>query len=154
MLIPLVKTPLKDTSFPLIPNFSHCNWVTSCSGDIRVSTLCKKLAETCDYLAKCLCWNQMSWKSVARSPVYNFCNSTAPVFSAQCLALWFQSLVLHVFNELAQMAKNLPAVQEAQVWSLGWEAPLGKGMPGKSHGQRRLQPTDYGVAKSGTRLSD
>ena len=26
------------------------------------------------------------------------------------------------------MAKNLPAVQETQVQSLGWEDPLGKGM--------------------------
>ena len=28
----------------------------------------------------------------------------------------------------AQMAKNLPAVQETWVWSLGWEDPLKKGM--------------------------
>ena len=26
------------------------------------------------------------------------------------------------------MAKNLPAMQETQVWSLGWEDPLEKGM--------------------------
>ena len=29
---------------------------------------------------------------------------------------------------LAQMIKNLPAVQEAGVWPLGWEEPLEKGM--------------------------
>ena len=29
---------------------------------------------------------------------------------------------------MAQMAKNLPAMQETQVQSLGWEDPLGKGM--------------------------
>ena len=29
---------------------------------------------------------------------------------------------------MAQMVKNLPAVQETQVWSLGWEGPLEKGM--------------------------
>ena len=29
---------------------------------------------------------------------------------------------------LAQMVKNLPAMQETQVWSLGWEDPLEKGM--------------------------
>ena len=28
----------------------------------------------------------------------------------------------------AQMANNLPAMQETQVWSLGWEDPLEKGM--------------------------
>ena len=27
----------------------------------------------------------------------------------------------------AQMVKNLPAIQETQVWSLGWEDPLAKG---------------------------
>ena len=29
---------------------------------------------------------------------------------------------------VAQMVKNLPAILEAQVRSLGWEAPLEKGM--------------------------
>ena len=29
---------------------------------------------------------------------------------------------------VAQMEKNLPAMQETQVWSLGWEYPLEKGM--------------------------
>ena len=29
---------------------------------------------------------------------------------------------------VAQMVKNLPAMQEAQVPFLGWEDPLGKGM--------------------------
>ena len=29
---------------------------------------------------------------------------------------------------LAKMVKNLPAMQEAQIWSLGWEDPLEKGM--------------------------
>ena len=55
----------------------------------------------------------------------------------------------------AQTAKNLPAIQETQVWSLGREDPLEKGMaiqstilawripwteePGESHGQRSLE---------------
>ena len=29
---------------------------------------------------------------------------------------------------MAQMVKNLPAVQETRVWSLGWEDPLEKEM--------------------------
>ena len=29
---------------------------------------------------------------------------------------------------MAQAVKNLPAIQETQVWSLGWEDPLKKGM--------------------------
>ena len=43
------------------------------------------------------------------------------------------------------MVKNLPAMQETQVQSLGWEDPLEKGwqptpvfLPGESHGQRSL----------------
>ena len=32
------------------------------------------------------------------------------------------------WGELAQMVKNLPAVQETWIWSLGWEDPLEKGM--------------------------
>ena len=28
----------------------------------------------------------------------------------------------------AQTVKNLPAMQQIQVWSLGWEDPLGEGM--------------------------
>ena len=46
---------------------------------------------------------------------------------------------------VAQMVKNLPAMQETQVQSLGWEDPLEEGMqttpaflPGEFHGQKSL----------------
>ena len=60
---------------------------------------------------------------------------------------------LHV----AQMVKNLPAVQETQVQSLGWEDRLEKEMathsrilPGKSHGQRSLVDcSQWGHKESG-----
>ena len=46
---------------------------------------------------------------------------------------------------MAQMVKNLPAMQETWIQSLGWEDALEKEMathstflPGKSHGQRSL----------------
>ena len=46
---------------------------------------------------------------------------------------------------VAQMVKNLPAMQETWVRSLGWEDPLEKEMattpgslPGEFHGQRSL----------------
>ena len=46
---------------------------------------------------------------------------------------------------MAQLVKNLPAVQEAWVQFLGWEDPLEEGMqltpivlPGEFHGQRNL----------------
>ena len=47
------------------------------------------------------------------------------------------------FKILAQMGTNLPATQETQVGSLGWEDPMEKEMsvflPGKSHGQKSLE---------------
>ena len=46
---------------------------------------------------------------------------------------------------VAQVVKNLPAMQETWVWSLGWEDPLEKGwsttpvfFPKESHEQRSL----------------
>ena len=52
---------------------------------------------------------------------------------------------LHAFLLLAQVVKNLPAMQETWVWSLGWEDTLEKGMATHSsilawriHGQRSL----------------
>ena len=52
-------------------------------------------------------------------------------------------------SQVAQQAKNLPAMQEMQemwVWSLGWEDPLEKAqqptpefLPGESRGQRSLK---------------
>ena len=51
------------------------------------------------------------------------------------------------------MVKNLPAVQETQVWSLGWEDPLETGiattlvfLPGEFHRQRSL--ASYGPWES------
>ena len=58
---------------------------------------------------------------------------------------------------VVQTVKNLPAVQETQFQSLGWEDPLEKGMathssilPGKFHGQRSLE----GYSPQGRRESD
>ena len=46
---------------------------------------------------------------------------------------------------VSQMVKNLPAMRETWVWSLGWVVPLEEGMAnhssilaGESHGQRSL----------------
>ena len=58
----------------------------------------------------------------------------------------------------AQTVKNLPALQETQVWSLDREDPLEKGMAttpvfflGKSHGQRSLAGySPWGHKESGT----
>ena len=45
--------------------------------------------------------------------------------------VWFKSnhlWKLHWASLMAQIIKNLPALQETQVRSLGWENPLEKGM--------------------------
>ena len=59
---------------------------------------------------------------------------------------------------MAQTVKNLPAMRETQVQSLGWEDPLEKGMvaipiflPGEFHGQRSLKSYSLqGHTDSGT----
>ena len=58
---------------------------------------------------------------------------------------------------VAQTVKNLPAMQETWIQSLGWEDALEKEMathstflPGKSHGQRSLAGySPWGLQKSG-----
>ena len=63
---------------------------------------------------------------------------------------------------VAQRVKNLPAMQETQVQSLGWEDPLEEGMATHSSILAWRIPMDsgawqavvHGVAKSQTRLSD
>ena len=59
------------------------------------------------------------------------------------------------------MVKNLPAMQETWVWSLGRKDPLRRKwqptpvfLPGESHGQRNLVGYIHGVTKSQTPLSD
>ena len=56
-----------------------------------------------------------------------------------------QSMLHHEASLMAQMGKNLPAMQEIQIQSLGWEDPLKEEMathssilPGEFHGQRSL----------------
>ena len=63
---------------------------------------------------------------------------------------------------MAQMVKNLPAVWETWVQSLGWEDPLEEGMATDSSILGWRIPTDrgawraivHGVSKSQTRLTD
>ena len=56
-----------------------------------------------------------------------------------------QSMLHHEASLMAQMGKNLPAMQEIQIQSLGWEDPLKEEMathssilPGEFLGQRSL----------------
>ena len=69
---------------------------------------------------------------------------------------------LEWFIPVAQMIKNLPAMWETGVWSLGWEDPLEEGMASHSSvlawriTMKRgvWRATIHGVAKSQTWLSD
>ena len=63
---------------------------------------------------------------------------------------------------MAQMVKNLPAMQETWVRSLGWEDPLEEGMATHSSilawkipmDREAWQATVHGIAKSQTQLND
>ena len=56
---------------------------------------------------------------------------------------------------MAQLVKNLPAMWEAWVQSVGWEDPLEEGTATRfSVLAWRIPWTVHGVAKSWTRLSD
>ena len=53
--------------------------------------------------------------------------------------------VIHLATPMAQTVKNLPAMQESQVWSLGWDNPWRREwkptpvfLPGEFHEQRSL----------------
>ena len=63
---------------------------------------------------------------------------------------------------VAQLVKNLPAMRETWVRSLGWKDPLEKGKATHSSilawripmDRRAWQATDHGVSKIWTQLSD
>ena len=79
----------------------------------------------------------------------------------RCLALDFVGEGVLWASLVAQTVKNLPAMQETQVQSMGKEAPLEKGMATHSSTLAwrtawtgAWRPTVHRAAKSGTRLRD
>ena len=82
----------------------------------------------------------------------NYSHLTFPVY----FILYF--FVQGLTSLVAQMVKSLPAMQETQVWSLGWEDPLEKEMSTHSclllwritWTEGAWQATVHGVAKSAT----
>ena len=79
--------------------------------------------------------------------------------------IYIQELLDHMValwaSLVAQMVKNLSAIQEIQVWSLGLEDPLEKGMatyssscPENSKDRGAWWATIHGVTKSQIWLSD
>ena len=66
------------------------------------------------------------WMWKCEIPVTNVFNSDwFPLYFCMCFWLCFLGLATSL---VAQMVKNLPAMQETHVWSLGWEDPLEEGM--------------------------
>ena len=72
-------------------------------------------------------------------------------------------MYMYIWDSLvAKTVKNLPAMQETRVQSLGWEDPLEKGIATHSNcsclknsmGRRAWKATVHGAAKSQTQLSD
>ena len=74
------------------------------------------------------------------------------LFSWFCCLYWGYAGGKYILSSLiAQMVKNLPAMQETLVQSLGQEDPLEKGMATHSSTLAwRILWTDHGVAKSRT----
>ena len=57
--------------------------------------------------------------------------------------------VVHIYQGIGSDGKELPAVQETQVRSLGWEDPLENGLATHSSIRAcRIPRTDHGVAKN------
>ena len=78
-------------------------------------------------------------------------------FNSTKLWVWLDTCFLCFWASLvAQMVKNLPAMRETWVWSLGWEDPLEKTYPLQYSGLENLldrgdwQAVVHGVTKSRT----
>ena len=98
-----------------------------------------------------------------RQIFYHLSHQGSTVFSFNAhknLLRWFYAIARN--SMAAQIVKNLPAMQETQVWSLGWEDPLEKRMASHSNILAWRTPMDrgawwaavHGVTKSRTQLSN
>ena len=112
------------------------------------------------------CQKEQPWGNVIKKKKNRILSSSSMllvstllnILQHQCIMLELQALAFL----LAQMVKNLPAMQETQVWSLGWEDPLENEMPTQLQYSCLENPTDrgvwwatvHGVTKSQTRLYD
>ena len=78
-------------------------------------------------------WSVLLWNGEGIFLWWHFGHKKKTIFTALPNLLKINGYCL-----VAHMVKNLPAVWETQVWSLGWEDPLKKGISRKFHGQRSL----------------
>ena len=113
------------------------------------------------HILKCLDWNVHMMKKISLATSKSSCCKKAAGIPSEAfhelqenpVPVFFPLFVIHSFIVLtqlrvwpqaslvAQLVKNLPAVQETWVWSLGWEDPLEKERlptlvfwPGEFHG--------------------
>ena len=75
-------------------------------------------------------WDWESWETILQSLQIEEFQTDYKGFFSQFLGDFWASLIV-------QLVKNLPAMWETWVWSLGWEDPLEEGMD-NPHGQRIL----------------
>ena len=108
-------------------------------GGFRMGNTCIPVADSCLYITKPIRYCKVK-KKKSKSPAEN----------------WGR-ICSFVASLVAQMVKNLPAMWETWVWSLGWEIPGRRVwqptpvfLPGEFHGQRSL----VGYSPRGCKESD
>ena len=86
-----------------------------------------------------------TWSLIRQGPQIDTRSIWDSLKFAKCFEYLQIFKYLQIFLPVAQMVKNLPAMWETCVWSLGQKNPLEKGMathfstlPGEFHGQRSL----------------
>ena len=141
-----------DLELRLNCNLNPCSanyWICCCRRCL-VTQLCPTLCNPMD-------WARQAPLSMEFSKQEYWSGLPCWIFPAQEL----NPGLLHWASLVAQSVKNLPAVQETQVWSLGWEDPLEKEMATHSsipawefHGRRRLVGYSPWGCNSWTRLGD
>ena len=113
-------------SFTINPSKEHFNfyWGTILHG-ISVC-FCSGIAFQGYSYSKQACTLGILWTSTGVSSGFSLPKDSSPYFGSQ----WNLTIYVYTFfsSLVAQMVKNLPAMLETQVWSLGWEDPLEKGM--------------------------
>ena len=78
---------------------------------------------------KCAIFNTILFSTCLAQLTHSFCPESLWAFPIPtCCDLFLLKMRKSTFFFLIYMAKNLPAMQETQVWSLGWEDPLEEGM--------------------------
>ena len=115
--------PCVSASKKHILSSSPWYFIDICAFWVWFAFLKKKIYWIVD-LQCCICFQcAVKWISYTYVCInmYSFLKAFSSIIS-------YYKIVSRVASLTAQMLKNLPAMWETQVWSLGWEDPLEKGM--------------------------